>query len=37
MNDYFPSRVNPYAFGELDPVTASEILTDLTELADAAG
>ncbi|GAA2070662.1 DUF4132 domain-containing protein [Actinomadura alba] len=34
--DYFPSRVSPYAFGELDPVTASEILTDLTELAESA-
>ncbi|GAA2070655.1 DUF4132 domain-containing protein [Actinomadura alba] len=34
--DYDPDRVGPYAFGELDPVTASEILTDLTELAESA-
>ncbi|MFD0683379.1 DUF4132 domain-containing protein [Actinomadura fibrosa] len=34
--DFWPSRGTPHRFGELDPVTASEIITDLTTLSDAA-
>ncbi|MFB4295397.1 DUF4132 domain-containing protein [Actinomadura sp. NTSP31] len=34
--DYSPRRGTPLTFGELDPVTASEILADLTALAEAA-
>jgi hypothetical protein len=33
---YWPGEQNPWRFGELDPVTASEVLADLTELADSA-
>jgi hypothetical protein len=31
-DDYWPSRPTSLRFGELDPVTASEVLADLTEL-----
>ncbi|MFE9101843.1 DUF4132 domain-containing protein [Actinomadura geliboluensis] len=34
--DFWPSKGTPLAFGELDAVTASEILADLTTLAEAA-
>ncbi|WP_165495330.1 DUF4132 domain-containing protein [Actinomadura roseirufa] len=34
--DFWPSKGTPHRFGELDPVTASEILADLTTLAEAA-
>jgi hypothetical protein len=34
--DYRPSRGTPHTFGELDPVTASEVLADLGWLATAA-
>ncbi|MCZ2527989.1 DUF4132 domain-containing protein [Streptomyces sp. HB2AG] len=33
--DYWPSREHPLRFGDLDPVTASEVLADLTELTSA--
>ncbi|WP_141584620.1 DUF4132 domain-containing protein [Actinomadura sp. WMMA1423] len=35
-NDFWPSRGTPLRFGELHPVTASEILSDLTALAEKA-
>jgi predicted DNA-binding WGR domain protein len=31
-DDYWPDRATPLRFGELDPVMASEVLADLTEL-----
>ncbi|SNS46911.1 protein of unknown function [Actinomadura meyerae] len=34
--DFWPSRGTPHTFGELDAVTASEVLADLTTLAEAA-
>ncbi|MEV0407038.1 DUF4132 domain-containing protein [Actinoallomurus sp. NPDC050550] len=34
--DYWPSRGTTHRFGELDPMTASELLADLTELTEAA-
>jgi hypothetical protein len=34
--DFWPSRGTPLTFGELDDVMASEILADLTTLAEAA-
>ncbi|WP_301178121.1 DUF4132 domain-containing protein [Actinomadura geliboluensis] len=34
--DFWPSKGTPLTFGELDAVTASEILADLTTLAEAA-
>ncbi|TDD94785.1 DUF4132 domain-containing protein [Actinomadura rubrisoli] len=35
-DDYRPSRGTPLRFGELDRVTASEVIADLTTLAEAA-
>ncbi|WP_433472696.1 DUF4132 domain-containing protein [Spirillospora sp. CA-142024] len=35
-DDFWPSKGTPLKFGELDDVTASEILADLTTLAEAA-
>ncbi|MGC4955094.1 DUF4132 domain-containing protein [Actinomadura citrea] len=34
-NDFWPSKGTPLRFGELHPVMASEILSDLTTLAEA--
>ncbi|NDU73908.1 DUF4132 domain-containing protein [Actinomadura sp. DSM 109109] len=34
--DFWPAKGTPLTFGELHPVTASEILSDLTALAEAA-
>ncbi|MFB4309292.1 DUF4132 domain-containing protein [Actinomadura sp. GTD37] len=34
--DFWPSKGTPLTFGELDDVTASEVLADLTTLAEAA-
>ncbi|MFG2000711.1 DUF4132 domain-containing protein [Spirillospora sp. NPDC048911] len=33
-DDYLPRVGTPYTFGELDPVTASEVLADLTSLTE---
>ena len=34
-DDYWPSRTTSLRFGDLDPVTASEVLADLTELTSS--